>query len=84
MAFCHCGHFYSADFLMHSISFEQCMLLLKFHIWIPHGKIADTYFFFLTGLCLFPELWPFEKIWMKSCQQNISKTIEVGALKFEE
>ena len=44
-------------------------------------KIADTYFIFLSGLCPFPELWPFEKIWMNSCQQNISKAIEPRALK---
>ena len=46
-------------------------------------KIADRYFF-LLGLCPFPELLPFEKIWMTSCQQIISKTIEARALKFEE
>ena len=45
-------------------------------------KIADRFFFFfLSGLCPFPELWPFEKIWMNSCQQNISKAIEARALK---
>ena len=59
--------------------------VLKFHIWIPHEKIADAYFFFfLSGLCLFPELWPFEKIRMESCQQTISKTIEARLLKFED
>ena len=54
--------------------------VLKFHIWISHEKIADTYFF-PSGLCPFPELWPFEIIWMKSCQHNISTTIEARALK---
>ena len=34
--------------------------VLNFFIWIPHEKIADTYFF-STGLCPFPELRPFEK-----------------------
>ena len=24
--------------------------ILKFHIWIPHGLIADPYFFFLSEL----------------------------------
>ena len=33
---------------------------LKFHIWIPHEKIVDPYFFFLSGLCTFLELCPFE------------------------
>ena len=26
-------------------SYEPCMLVLKFHVWIPHGKIADQYFY---------------------------------------
>ena len=39
---------------------------------------------FLSRLCPFPELWAFEKIWMKSCQQNISKTVEARVLKFKE
>ena len=46
-------------------------------------KIADT-FFSPSGLCSFPELWPFEEIWRESCQQNISKTIEARAFKFKE
>ena len=58
--------------------------VLKFLIWIPHEKIAETCFFFLTGLCPFSELWPFEKIWIQSCQQNISKPIEARALKLDE
>ena len=29
--------------------------VLKFHIWIPHGKIADTLFFFFSRLS--PFLW---------------------------
>ena len=58
--------------------------VLKFHVWIPHKKIADTYFFPPSGLYPFPELWPFEEIWMESCQQSISKTIEARALKFKE
>ena len=58
--------------------------VLKFLIWISHEKIADTYFFFSAGLCPFPELLPFEKIWMQSFQQNISKTVEARALKLDE
>ena len=30
-----------------------------------------------------PELWPFENIWMQSCQQNISKTIEASAVRLD-
>ena len=44
--------------------------VLKFHIWIPHGKIADArfffVFFFLSKLSPFLGLCPFEKIRMKS------------------
>ena len=49
--------------------------VLKFHIWIPHGKIFDICFFFLSDLYLiifkkkkilfhliFLELWPFENL----------------------
>ena len=44
-------------------------------------KKADIFFSFLSGLCPFPELWPFDKIWMKFCQHNISKTTEARPLK---
>ena len=40
--------------------------------------------FFLDRITPFSELWPFEKIRMQSCQQNISKTIEARALKLDE
>ena len=46
--------------------------VLKFHIWIPRGKIAHLYFFFLSKLPPFLEL---------SCQQDISKTIWARGLK---
>ena len=50
-------------FLMHAISYEPFMLeVLKFHLWIPHGKIADPcfFFFFFFFLLLFlSELSPF-------------------------
>ena len=58
--------------------------VLKFHICIPHEKIAETYFLSYQDSAFFSEFWPFEKIWLKSCQQNISKTIEARALKFEK
>ena len=34
--------------------------VLKFHIWIPHGKIFDAHFFFLFKLSPLLELCPFE------------------------
>ena len=59
--------------------------VLKFHIWIPHEKIADTYFFFFffsyQDYAPFLSYGPLKKIWMNSCQQNISKAIEAKALK---
>ena len=83
MALYYFGHLYIAHFLMHSINFMHARVL-KFHIWIPYEKVANTYFFSLSGLCPFPELWPLEKTWMKYCQQNLSITIDARALKFEE
>ena len=34
--------------------------VLKFYIWIPHGKITDMYFFFFSELYPFLELCPFK------------------------
>ena len=55
--------------------------VLKFHIWIPHGKIADTVFFFLSQLSPFLELCPFEKIKMKSDACHILRTMHARVLK---
>ena len=52
--------------------------VLKFLIWIPLEKKADTYFFFLTGLCPFSDLWPFEKY---GC--NLVSKISKKLLKLE-
>ena len=30
---------------MHAMSYKLCARVLKFHTWIPHGKIADPFFF---------------------------------------
>ena len=54
--------------------------VLKFHIWIPHGKIADPHFFSCPKIP-FLELCPFEKIRTKPCQQDISKNIWARGLK---
>ena len=56
--------------------------VLKFHIWISHGKIADTLFFFLSELSPFLELCPFEKVWMKSDVCHILWTVHARVLKF--
>ena len=39
--------------------------VLKFHILIPHEKIGDPYFF-LIPIVSFLELFPFDKITLKS------------------
>ena len=69
--------------------FEACHILwtvharvLKFHIWVPHGKIADTHLFFLSKLSHFLELCPFEKVRMKSYTCHILWTVHARVLKF--
>ena len=52
------GHIASGVFVRPSFRHAT---VLKFLIWIPHEKIADTCFIILTGLCPFPEWWPVEK-----------------------
>ena len=46
---------------------------LELHVWIPHGKIADPYFF--SELSPLVKLRPFEKQRMKFCKCRISKSI---------
>ena len=59
--------------------------VLKFHIWIPHGKIFDTrFFFFLSELSPFLELCPFEKIRTKSDACHILWTVHARVLKFHK
>ena len=56
--------------------------VLKFHVWIPHGKIVDTLFFFLSELSPFLKLCPFEKIKTKSDACHILWTVHARVLKF--
>ena len=56
--------------------------VLKFHIWIPHGKIVDARFSFLSELSPFLELCPFENIRMKSDACHILRTMHARVLKF--
>ena len=55
--------------------------ILKFHIWIPHGKIVDAHFF-LSELSPFPELCPLEKKRTKSDACHILWTMHARVLKF--
>ena len=36
-------------------------IVLKLHVWIPHGKIADSYFWFFPELSPLVKLRPFDK-----------------------
>ena len=58
--------------------FRKEIYVLKLHVWIPHGKIADKYFLELSPLV---KLRPFEEIEMKFCKCHISKSIKVRNLK---
>ena len=67
--------------------FDACYILwtvharvLKFHLWFPHGKIADTHFFLVLSHLL--EWCPFEKIRMKSDVYHILWTVHVGFWSF--
>ena len=53
--------------------------VLKFHIWISHGKIADTHFFSLPELSPFLELCPFEKSEWNLVSKISRKVFELGA-----
>ena len=69
--------------------FDACHILwtaharvLKFHVWIPHGKIADQYFFLIqvTNVSPFLKLCPFEKKSEWNLVSKISREIfELGA-----
>ena len=68
--------------LMHVISCEPCMLGFWNFIYYKDSSWNNSwsifFFFFLSELSPFLELCPFEKIRMKSCQQDISKRIWAG------
>ena len=67
--------------LMHAISYEPCMLGFWNFIYGFLMEKSWPLFFFLSELSPFLELCPFEKIWTKSCQQDISKSIWARGLK---
>ena len=62
--------------------------VLKFHIWIHRQKVADQSFFFcfffLCELSPILELFRLEKIIMKACQQDTSKSIWAMDLKLSQ
>ena len=56
-------------------------IVLKLHVWNPHEKIADAYFWFSLNYLTLVKLRPFEKIEMKFCKCRISKSIIARNLK---
>ena len=56
--------------------------VLKFYIWFPNEKIADPYFFPCPA-CLLRVMLLSKKIRIKSCEQDILKSILAGFLKFD-
>ena len=55
--------------------------VLKFHIWIPHQKIADLYFFSCPNYLPMPKLCPFEGLKVQICNHDISITITARSFK---
>ena len=51
-------------------------IVLKLHVWIPHGKIADVYFWFSLLNYV-----PLTNKGMKFCKCRISKSILARNLK---
>ena len=47
-------------------------IILKLHVWIPYGEIADAFFFKLSSLV---KLRLFKKIGMKFCKCHISRKV---------
>ena len=64
MALCNFCPFNVVAFYLHKFRIVYANVL-KFHIWIPHGKIGDPYFSFLSELSPILELFPIDKITLK-------------------
>ena len=50
-------------------------IVLKLHVWIPHGKIADAYFWFSLNYLPLSNYGPLTNKGMKFCKCRISKSI---------
>ena len=48
-------------------------IVLKLHVWIPHGKIADAYFWFSLNYLPLSNYGPLTNKGMKFCKCHISK-----------
>ena len=56
-------------------------IVLKLHVWIPHGKIADAYFLFSLNYLPLLNYGPLTNKGMKFCKCRISKSIIARNLK---
>ena len=56
-------------------------IVLKLHVWIPHGKIADAYFWFSLNYLPLLNYRPLTNKGMKFCNCRISKSIIARKLK---
>ena len=56
-------------------------ILLKLHVWIPHGKIADAYFWFSLNDPPLSNYGPLTNKGMKFCKCRISKSIIARNIK---
>ena len=56
-------------------------IILKLHVWIPHGKIADAYFWFSLNYLPLSNYGPLTNKGMKFCKCCISKIIIARNLK---
>ena len=56
-------------------------IVLKLHVWIPHVKIADAYFWFSLNYLPLSNYGPLTNKGMKFCKCHISKSIIAKNLK---
>ena len=56
-------------------------IVLKLHVWIPHGKIADAYFWFSLNYLPLSNYGHLTNKGMKFCKCRISKSIIARNLK---
>ena len=56
-------------------------IVLKPHVWTPHGKIADAYFWFSLNYLPLLNYGPLTNKGMKFCKCRISKSIIARNLK---
>ena len=73
----------SVTFVMHSITLKPCMLgFWNFIYGFLMKKIADTYFFFSSGLFPFSQLWPFKENGWKLVSKISQKLLKLEPWKF--